>query len=71
MRLTSRFLALLLLLLVALATFGNRVSPITIAGEPFEIEGPCHDGCYRRFDRCSGGCGMNAGCLQRLCSRAG
>jgi len=66
MRLTLRFLALCLLL--AIATFPNLRSATAMADEGFVIEeggNPCFEGCARGYQNCTGGCGLNAGCLQK------
>ena len=59
MRLTSRLLALALL--VVIAAFTNLVSPVSKADDEFS---PCLDGCYRGDGICRGNCGLNASCLQ-------
>lgn len=54
MRLTSRLLALVLL--VFLAGFTNLVSPISQADEGIVIEesSACTDGCWREYEYCMG-----------------
>lgn len=58
MRLTLRFLALILLIVIA--TFPNSSSITTLASD-----NPCFEGCARGYQNCTGGCGLNAGCLQK------
>jgi len=59
MRLTLRFLALFVLLVVA--TFPNFTSTTTLAEEGGN---PCLDGCIREEQSCTGGCGYNMSCVQ-------
>jgi hypothetical protein len=58
MRLTLRFLALILLIVIA--TFHNSSSMNTLAAD-----NPCFEGCARSYQNCTGGCGLNAGCIQK------
>ena len=58
MRLTLRFLALFVLLVVA--TFPNSSSITTLAEEG---NSPCMDGCIRGEQSCTGGCGYNQSCI--------
>jgi hypothetical protein len=30
-----------------------------------ETGNPCFEGCARGYENCSGGCGLNAACLQK------
>ena len=60
MRLTLRFLALILLLVIA--TFPNSSSIATLAGE---ADNPCFEGCVRGYERCKGECGLNMACVQK------
>ena len=60
MRLTLRFLALILLIVIA--TFANSSSRITFADE---ADNPCFEGCVRGYDICKDRCGLNAGCVQK------
>ena len=59
MRLTLRFVALLVL--IAVATLPNYSAMTTLAEE---AGNPCFEGCARGYQNCTGGCGLNAGCLQ-------
>lgn len=58
MRLTLRFLALILLIVIA--TFPNSGSITALASD-----NPCFEGCARGYQNCTGGCGLNAGCVQK------
>ena len=60
MRLTLRFLALILL--IAIAALPNSSSITTIVGE---TDNPCFEGCARGDQICRGECGLNASCLQK------
>ena len=57
MRLTLRFLALFLLLVIA--TFHNSSSIKTLA---VEAGNPCYEGCVRGEQDCTGRCGFNQDC---------
>ena len=66
MRLTLRFLALLLLL--AIVAFPNSGSMTTMSDEGMVIEeggSPCLEGCIREEQSCTGGCGYNQSCVTK------
>ena len=67
MRLTLRFLALLLLL--AIVAFPNSGSMTTMSNEGMVIEeeggNPCLEGCIREEQSCTGGCGYNQSCVTK------
>jgi hypothetical protein len=66
MRLTIRFLALLLLL--AIATFPSVRPTSTMADDGILIEeggNPCFEGCVRGYEGCTGKCGLNMSCRQK------
>ena len=60
MRLTIRFLALVLLLVIA--TFPNSSSIATLA---VEADNPCFEGCVRGKETCSGRCGYDQNCQNK------
>ena len=60
MRLTRRFLALFLLLVIA--TFHNPRSMTTTAEE---AGNPCMEGCFRGDEICRGECGLNMSCRKK------
>lgn len=57
MRLTLKFFALILLLVIA--TFPNSSSITCLAEEG----NPCYEGCVREEQSCTGGCGYNMSCV--------
>ena len=66
MRLTIRFLALLLLLVIA--TFPSVGPTSTMADDGILIEeggNPCFEGCARGHESCTGKCGLNMSCRQK------
>ena len=69
MRLTLKFLALLLLL--AIVPFsnsaGSSMRTMSVAGMVIEEEGgnPCFEGCVRGYEGCTGKCGLNMSCRQK------
>lgn len=68
MRLTLKFLALVLLL--AIVSFPNSAdSSMTVSGANMVIEeeggNPCFEGCVRGYESCTGKCGLNMSCRQK------
>lgn len=67
MRLTIKFLALVLLLAIATSPHVGLKSTLADEGIPVEEEGgnPCFEGCARGYESCTGKCGLNMSCRQK------
>lgn len=67
MRLSIRFLALLLLLAIAIFPYVGPTPTMADDGILIEEEGgnPCFEGCARGHENCTGKCGLNMSCRQK------